>query len=452
MKKNTVWILVMGISTLLTACSNGEIKATDEGPATGGIELTDNLTPVSDGDKVPENLNEKDGAEGQTGNEPAVAVSGALQETGRNEAGLVTLSISDLSGIKLNSKVEALLSNRESYTNKDFQDGLILTSGTGAVLVTERYKEPVLGDIKIGEAIVRVKQLLGNSSYEVEDSFFYKTDDYYIGFKGQDSVRQMIAVNVPAKYDSQVLKKILEGLNEGDNEGLNAFLQKESRISDFFEKQGYINGGGYYANSYNGIEVVEFADDNSITVYNNFEGVLYSYPGENKGSFPLEFINKDQFAEYLITDFNQYLNTNERFEKEGALSPSGKYQFIYDWIYSMSQYFTIRTVDLTKPDYVLNANASEYVWLSDDYILYIHGWASIPYIIRISENSDTNINVLYHLGLLKEEDYGEAIGKYQYVIEEVTSKSITLFDNLNNKTLSIEFEFDSQNQIVLKQK
>ena len=452
MKKNAVWILAVSISTMLTACSNGEIKATNEAPATGGTEVTDNLTPVSGGDKAPENLNETDGSEGQTGNGPAGAGSGAFQELGRNEAGLITLSISDLNGIKLNAKVEALLSNRESYTDKDFNDGLILTSGTGAVLVTERYKEPVLGDIKIGEAIVQVKQLLGNPSYEVKDSFFYKTGDYYIGFKGQDSVQQMIAVNVPAKYDSQVLKKILEGLNEGNNEGLNAFLQKESGISGFFEEQGYINGGGYYANSNNGIEVVEFADDNSITVYNNFEGVLYSYSGENKGSFPLEYINKDQFAERLIADFNQYLNTNERFEKEGALSPSGKYQFIYDWLYSMSQYFTIRTVDLTKPDYVLNANASEYLWLSDDYILYIHGWASIPYIIRVSENSDTNINVLYHLGLLKEEDYGEAIGKYQFVIKDVTGKNITLFDNLNNNTLSIEFEFDSQNQIVLRLK
>ncbi|MGE5474418.1 MAG: hypothetical protein ACM3UU_09375 [Ignavibacteriales bacterium] len=384
--------------------------------------------------------------------------SAQIKPVGRKDAKLDIVPKIDFGGRSLNKRIDDLLNKRSLYVDKDFSDGIALSNYYEAIIITERYKDSILDGIKIGESINRVKQMLGKPSFVKNDYILYKTNRFYIGFKGAKNVEQAIIKSNPASYDKQVLNKTLSKLYNSEECGLNDIMQNDKKLSGFYDSQGHINGGGYYANSINGIEVTDFNEDSEVAIYNNFEGNLYCFSSDNR--YKVNFKNEDCNINNLISDLDYYLEINKRFEKEGQLSPSGKYKFIYDWIYSMSQYFTIRTLDYSRADFRIPVSATSYEWLNDDYILYIRGVVPVPYVVRVPDYTgqnrnnqyEQNINVLYKLGLEENEDYGETKGDYNYTIKEVRDNTAVLYDEYSKKELKVGFDFNEEGNIVLQLK
>jgi len=162
---------------------------------------------------------------------------------------------------------------------------------------------------------------------------------------------------------------------------------------------------------------------NYIRIYNNFEGNLYQTSEETE--YRIEYTNTDSVMEDMILDFREYSNTNMDFSGNGKTSPSGKYIAKYDFIYSMSHYFTIRTMDHTMPDYYIDALAAEFEWINDDYIIYTGTFSSLPTVLRITRDNVKHIRLFSGIDDI-EYDYG--FGGYNFSIKEITNDTIVLED------------------------
>ncbi|NLY18370.1 MAG: hypothetical protein GX045_05360 [Clostridiaceae bacterium] len=342
--------------------------------------------------------------------------SAGLIRISRDEAGLDTIPSVDFGGFSLNKRIHQLLIEKQPYTDDDMKAGIV-----APYLITERFREPVIDDISIGTSIKDVMAVLGAASYIKENIIIYKTYDYYKAFWGDESVELVNFAPKPKdNYDVDMLNEILTGLCLED-EYLMALLYTDSSLDSFFERKGFVHGGGNYAISDNGVEVNTLF--NTIEIYNNFEGNLYQTIKDTE--YKIEYKNADYVMEDMMWEFANYFYTNESFLEKGKLSPSGKYMAKYDYIYSQSHYFTIRTMDHSKPDYYINAVADEFEWINDDYIIYTDTFSSLLIVIRITRDNVEHICLSSGLNDL-EYDYG--FGNYDFSIKEITEDRIILED------------------------
>lgn len=356
---------------------------------------------VSEENDLNEDFNEKPTPANET------QVSAGLIRITREEAGLDTIQSLDFSGFSLNERIHRLLIEKLPYTDDDMKTGIV-----APYLITERFREPVIGNISIGTGIDDVVSMLGTPSYRQENIIIYKTEDYYIAFWGNETVELINFAPKPKDYDIDILNQILTGCCLEDTY-LIGLLENNSDIAGFFERTGFIHGSGNYAISDNGVEIDTLSY--YIKIYNNFEGNLYQ-TAENT-EYSIEYVNTDSVMEDMIWDFRDYFYTNEDFLEEGKISPSGKYMAKYDYIYSMSHYFTIRTTDNSKPDYYINALADEFEWINDDYIIYTGTFSSLPTILRITRDNVEHIHLPFDI------DYD-----YDFSIKEITNDRIILED------------------------
>ncbi|HEY9059867.1 MAG TPA: hypothetical protein VIO64_05080 [Pseudobacteroides sp.] len=366
-----------------------------------------------------------------------------VKKISRTESGLDTIAILNFEKYKLNSLIKSILGGSTQYLDSHFKKGIVKESDS--LIISERFSDIVIENIKIGTSIKNVKITLGKPSISFKDYIFYKTKHYYLGFKGNKKVEQAVIRNNPKTYYTNILEAILHEFNKDSYTDLSNLLQNTKAISDFFDMNGHINGGGWYADSVNGIKLYEFGDDNNIAIYNNFEGELFTYNGK-KGRFDIIYKNEDYIANILSGSLDEYLNINKRFKTEGKLSPSGNLSCIYDWIYSMSQYFTIHTLDFSKPDFRAHATSKEFKWIDDNYILYIHAFNNIPYAVNINNTNSEHINILYKLGILTLPE-PDNLGDYDFKIKEIKDNIIVLED-LNIKRLyKIKYAIDGKGSI-----
>lgn len=361
----------------------------------------------------------------------------------RKQAGLSTVVPLNFTKININKRLKELLADPKSYKNSDYKNGIVMGQ---KVLVSERYKGSIIDDIKIGTGIDYVKKVLGEPNVAADEGFvFYKTKEFYIGFKGNSKVEYAILANRSIPNNKDILELIIKELDAKND--LVGMIENNNQMADFFDENGHINGGGWYANSYSGMEVVQF-NGNTITIYNNFEGDLFR---ANNLEYDIKFIDSDYQVNNAISCIQGYIADNDEFAKSGVLSPSGKLKCTYFWGYSMCYYFKIRTLDNSTPDFRVPVPVSDFKWLTDDYILYLNTWTSAPYIVKVSDNMDVpleDVNIMHRLGVFGKDDYFQDFS-FQFSIKSINGNTINLYDSESNKEYHVVYSI-GKNGIELK--
>lgn len=371
---------------------------------------------------------------------PTSAVStdtGDLQLISRQEAGLSEVPYKDREAFHINQRLMELLEHPEGYADKDFQSGIV--KANGSYILEERYKSSIAGVIRIGNKKDDVIQALGQPSFELEDLIYYKTESFYLAFGGKDTVE--LAALAPAPQSdapADLLKQVDASLNTAPNVNLEEVLRTPVTWQELFTNQGRINPGGWYARSDAGIEITDFYEDSTIEVYNNYTDKLYQRSESVK--YPIKFTNEDSIGRKMYGNVWQHRYTDDRFAKEGKLSPSGSRSSIYEWVYSMLQYFVIRSTDVSTPDFQVHALVDQYEWLTDHYILFTDFYEQRPMILPVDQEDPDTINLLQTLGIDDTKDSA-------YTIEEVKDGIIKLKGMKDSTTLSIHFQEDEKQQI-----
>lgn len=425
-------ISIIFIISVFSACSSSPYKKDSEVTAvlqSPGITAGTLNSPKVENSTVPKQLIESSPAD-------IIAID-------RNQAGLSTIVPLDFTKFSINKRLKELLADPESYKNNDYKNGIVIGE---EVLVTERYKGNIINDIRIGSSVDYVKKVLGEPNVIADEGFiFYKTKDFYIGFMAYSKVEYAILFNRSIRNNKDILKRIIRELDAKND--LGEMIHNNDKMADIFEENGHINGGGWYANLYSGIQIYQFNDENSITIYNNFEDDLYR---ANNFKYDIKFVDSDYQVKNAISSIQVYIDNNYEFETLGVLSPSGKLKCTYYWGYSMSYYFTIRTLDNSKPDFRVPVPAHDFKWLTDNYILYLNAWTSAPCIVKVSDNSepDEHVNVMYKLGVFdKDDDFQDT--SFQYSIKGINGNTINLYDSESNKEYNVVYSIGN-NGIELK--
>jgi hypothetical protein len=361
------------------------------------------------------------------------------------QAGLHPLPVLSFTG-KLNERIAQILAKPSSYTNKDFKNGLIQDFSNSIdstyILVSEYYKEAMFDNIHIGDTLDSLKKTLGVPAFTENNVLFYKTSKFYMCFNGKNRIEQAIFAPITAPRTADMLKKMIETLQQ--DKGLNEILNDTpSTFRQLFEENGHIHGGGWYATSAAGIKIEEF-EANTISVYNNFTGKLYKTDGQSR--YTVEFVDKDSTVERMEWQLLAHLDNNERFVKEGKISPGKIYNIIYDWITSDSQYFTIRTMDRSQPDrYVHAMVVGDFYWITDKYLLYLDFINNLPYLLPTESPNPDKIDILQKVGLTHDENSIDTA-----LIVSVDSNSFTL--EINGKKIKIQYSLDAAGKIKLQLK
>lgn len=416
-------ITTISIISVLSACSNGTGIIEPEATAvSSNPQITAEAISVT-GDKQS---NEEQFRNTQ------VEIIGIT----RKEAGLSTISPLDSEKFSVNKRLKELLDDPESYKNSDYKNGIVIDR---EVLVSERFKDNIVNDIKIGTDIDYVKKVLGEPNVKADIGFvFYKTKDYYLGFKGYSKVECAILVNRSIPDDKDILRLIVEQLDAENDIG--EILYKNQVLAALFDESGYINGGGWYGNSYSGIEIVQF-DSKTITIYNNYGADLYKV---KDFEYDIKFVDSDYQVKNAINTIQAYIADNHEFDTLGVLSPSGKLKCTYYWGYSMSYYFKIRTLDNSKPDFRVSVPAGDFKWLTDDYILYLNSWFTEPHIVKVSENTPyESINIMFNLGVFDKDDSVQD-STFNFSIKSINGNIITLYDSESNKEYKVEYSIGNK--------
>lgn len=308
----------------------------------------------------------------------------------RKDVGLSSITKLDFSKFTLNNRINELLLKEKQYINDDYFRGII--NDDNILIISDRFKEKVIDEVKVKMSIKEAIDILGPPSIKGKIGIYYKTKEYYLGLIGSNQIEEIAFIKSSNSYNRDIFYKILSGLETNKAETVLSEKMDNREIKKFFNNIGHIHGGGMYYSSSNGIVINEFSDDNYIKVYNNFEGDLYNIV-DGKSIFPISFDNSDFLVNEIEFAINNYKITNKRFDEEGVISPGGKREFLYDWNNSESTYFTIRTLDNTRPDCFYVVMANDYYWLNDDYIIYIDFIDSKPYVFNVNKMEDGAIEV-----------------------------------------------------------
>jgi len=336
----------------------------------------------------------------------------------------------------VNKRILELTLNPGLYKNADWQNGLVPNGKH--LIVTERYKGDIVDRLHIGDSVASVKAQLGKPSFAEEDVFFYKTSLYYIGFKGSKTVEQAVFAQTPKLMDADILKKLVTALNA--NENLAEVVQENASAKAFFDSDGHIHGGGWYANAEEGVEAVQF-DDNTITVYNNFEGKLYATSAKSK--YKIVFEDYDQTIQNMQWSLNGYLDIRNRMKTEGRLSPGKKYTAMYEWITSDSTYFIIRSNDYSAPDLLIPGMFQNFWWLNDSYLIATDFISQHPMIVPVRSGADAEqIDVFKAAGIKAGNDTLEDVQ-----ITDIKANAFVV--KYDGKTVTIAYTVDKNNKLKL---
>lgn len=404
-------------------------------------ELTNEglLSDNESSNTMSDNSNSKNDEDKGSSSEIINEIEEGIIEITREEAGLSTIPSLDFDGFVLNSSLLRILEKPTTYTNEDYKNGLICEQ---FIIVSERFKDSIIEDIKIGEDISRVIDILGEPSSLVGNTLFYKTKDYYLGFKGNEKIQQAILSQKPHKYPKYILKTITDNINLLDFSGIPTLLSQNSEISEFFDHDGHIHGGGWYAFAMNGICLKEFTE-NSVMVYNNFEGDLYKLQGEEY-KYGIIYNDIDYMMDSMVSALNSHIRTNVKFEENGLVSPGRVYNSVYVWNYSESYYFIIRSMENNHPDKYIGLPATgDYYWLNNSYILYSDFFSYAPYLLNV--NTEQIVNVLAETELYDVDDYGF----YSFEIKSYEDGFIEIYHEEESKEYRIGYFFDEDGKIQL---
>ena len=226
MYKSLLTVLIISTIIICTSCS--KVITVDN-------ELKQDNTPAAESTQV--NVVEKQ------------QIKEGEELISREQAGLCTIPVIDISNKIINNHIEAILKG-EKYLNSDYISGIV-QEGEGLIL-NERYNEDIIGNVRIRSDINEVIKLLGPPSTKEKDLMFYKTNKLCMAFKGTDKLEAVILSTIPREYDKDILNKLFLEFNKEYNAGVFSVLEENKDISTFFDWTGHIHGGGWCATSDNG--------------------------------------------------------------------------------------------------------------------------------------------------------------------------------------------------------
>lgn len=404
MKKMMAILLLM---VWISGCNNGAPKTADGSPspaegfaARSTPAASERQSPASSAYSAAVKANVPAAGLSSAG-APAASAGKSLNRISRQESGLDEIAYLDSDFFTLDERILPLLRDPGPYSDGDYQAGIVL-NGEGHLLLTGKFKGVVAGGVRIGTAMSQAVKLLGEPSIRKEDMLFYKTGAFYLGIKGAETVEEAIVGKTPPlNYPNDILEQIRHMLNDSSESDLLTQLDRHPDIKAFFDNVSHINGGGWYARAGTGISVTDF-DQSYITVSNNFAGELVrNQSGDER--YSVQYENTDSVADALSGSLGQYDDVNELFRKEGKPSPSGRLLSIYEWVYSMRQYFTIRTADGSTPDYEIHVPATDDAWLTDDCLLYMDAFEEVPKLILLGKKEHQVLELPGELGLSEKE-------------------------------------------------
>lgn len=351
----------------------------------------------------------------------------------RAEAGLRSIPYLAADALGLDKRLGELAAQPDSYTDDDFRAGVIRDGD--AFIAGATYKGAIAGSVRIGSSLAQATEALGQPSWQRDEMLFYKTGRFYLGIRGVKTVEEAVIAATPAvSYQPSLLAEVLNDLHAKPDEGLDSLLNQSSepQWAFAFNDVSFINGGGWMARSQAGLVLIEF-DTRYMEVYNNYDGELYR-PAEGS-AYTVKFEDSDSVAERLEDVLSGYREVNEEFATNAKYAPGGTRASIYEWFYSMLQYFTVRTTDGSKPDYRIPRMVFDYTWLTDDYILYTTFADQNPMVldVRPGQQDNDDVNVLQAAGI-----DGANIG---YDIDRVEKGKIRL-KSADNDVLTISFQED----------
>jgi hypothetical protein len=106
-------------------------------------------------------------------------------------------------------------------------------------------------------------------------------------------------------------------------------------------------------------------------------------------------------------------------------------------------------MDNSKPDFRLPVASTEFKWINDNYIFFIHNYYHIPYIVKVSDCFEEPLNVFYKLGITIESDPGTMDDDFDVVIKDVTDNLIILEDRGTKMIYAISYSFNNDGIINL---
>lgn len=165
------------------------------------------------------------------------------------------------------------LGTQESTFNKYqiyFDEGYEIKTIQGKIyniVFTEKYKEKVVQDYKVGDKLEEIESYLG-TSYKDQNIIGYKTKDFYIYF-----TKDEISIYPNYDYDYTEFEKLVKEYNEKKN--INDFTDK---LTDIWPDYDIYNYDSKYVEIYYTLKGVKisFSSHNKegIQIYENYKGDL----------------------------------------------------------------------------------------------------------------------------------------------------------------------------------
>ncbi|MCL2054610.1 MAG: hypothetical protein FWG90_09315 [Oscillospiraceae bacterium] len=435
MKKLVILVVLAGI--LFGGCSeNGEGDISETAGTTAG---TTAVTTT-----IAETTTYREMTEMQIPEEESKNIS--IKKITREEAGLDVIVPLDFSGKTLDSDIKALLYSEREYVDGDYSNGLIykeFNDSTSMVIISERFLGSIIENVKIGDTAQKLVSELGEPNIK-EDypwnetlGYYYKTNEYYIGFelnKDDEIALAAICLNLNAYYGN--MKELFEWLSTEP--------YFPSMPEEFFNYGTVVHGGVITASTIGkGLNFL----DKFITVYNNFEGDIYSFEGDTK--YEVRYENSDYYVYGLWSQLYEYNHEVAEFKERGITSPGGKYTVMTFWNYYMSHGILIRTNDFSKPvNKIYGGGGGTYLWLSDN-LLYGHvsNYGEDALFAVYDVDNDDFMYPMRDLGL--EEMPG--IYDFDYVNPEFAPGQIVLYGKEDKESsLIINYSIDVNGDMIVK--
>lgn len=312
-----------------------------------------------------------------------------LRHIRREDAGLDLIPYLSLEGMEIHPTIlEAYqyhlqMEYPEFFPDTYYQQGLEapINHYSDALIISNRWKDPIIGGISIGstgkELIARLGEPAKIKKTDSAWRYYYKTGQYYLLFEGAlstDKIQCALlspAFPMPEQYNDAI-EQIVRILEENQDNENKAF--EELGAYGFFDGVEMRHGGILGADSPYGVSVT--SDDFTVIIHNNFEGELYQLEDEETyDRLKIKYRNYDPYMDYQSYTLDAYHDThNPDYYEE--VSHDGRYYIYHEFVYSQAQYIWVYDSTLRRNPYRVWAQRVDfdggYGWLDDTYTIFCY--------------------------------------------------------------------------------
>lgn len=232
------------------------------------------------------------------------------------------------------------------------------------IVFTDKYKEKVVEDFRVGSSLAEIEGLLG-ISYKDSNILGYKTKDFYIYFSESE-----ISIYPNYTYDYTEFEKLVKEYN--DKKDINDFTDK---LTDIWPDYDYYNYDSDYVEicySLKGVRIA-FSSHNKegIQIYENYKGDLK----REKTSLTDVYYKLDQNL-FIQTDQKRRMQTgmynDEYLKEEDPLHYSEKFVIQINGEGTDKTSIRIESKDGTYPKNELDNSIQiyKYIWADDIHLIY----------------------------------------------------------------------------------